>query len=154
VPATKKTVRGYSAEQAAAAKQAGEQFAGRTPEEILDALFPDGMKIGGQPVIPLSVASYTFLEKLRNPITKKDGLAKMKNEQLMELCFVLTHPVSECRELHSGGADAWRDAYWQFGENLAFADMQEIGFKIGAVVAQAMATVMPTQPKKKADAKP
>lgn len=151
----KKTVRGYSAEQAAAAQEAAARSAQTTPPEILDALFPDGTHIGGHRVHPLSVSAYVFLQKRKNPICEEGGLAKMSNEQLLELCFVITHPLSECSEiLAEGGEEAWEEAYMTFGDKIPFHHMEDVGYKVGAVVHQAMATVMPTQPaKKKAAAK-
>lgn len=146
-------VRGYTPEQIEAAVAARNDAAGRTAPCVLDALFPDGARIAGVRVIPLSVASYTLLEKLGNPIIEPGGLTKMSNDHVMELCFVLTRSVSECREVLAGGKDAWEDAYTAFGETIPFEGMAEVGKVVGAVVGKASSTFVPTQPKKKATEK-
>lgn len=144
--------RGYTQEQIDAAIAARDEQAGRTPPCILEALYPDGARIGGCAVVPLTIASYALLEKLGNPVTEPKGLEAMTNDQLMELCYVLTRPVRECREVLADGPEAWEEAYLEFGETLPMEQVVEIGRTIGAVIAQATATFIPTQAKKKATA--
>lgn len=144
----KKTVQkktaSWSDAQIAAAVAAKEKFSNQTPGAVLDALFPDGVEIAGRKVIPLSIASYTFLEKLGNPITEEGGLTSMDNFRLMELCLVLTHPIIELLDIRAEGDDSWEVACYEIGSKVPMEDLQALGFKIGTLVAQATSTVVPT----------
>ncbi|WP_309400581.1 hypothetical protein [Cerasicoccus maritimus] len=144
-PASKST--GWTPEQIAGALEARDKFSQATPGAVLDALYPEGMKIGNRAVIPLTIASYTFLERIGNPITDPaTAKDKMDNLRLMELCFVLTRSVAESREIWAEGTEAWEDAVFAFGENLPLEATQELGFKIGAIIKQATATVINSRP--------
>jgi hypothetical protein len=151
----KTTVRGYSEDQQAAATAAREAFAARTPQAVLDTLFTKGAKIGGRKVIPLSIASHCFLEQLGNPSMQAGGIDKMTNQQLMELCVVLTYPLSELVELVDEMIVGENRREWEKWvmlqcECIPLESMYEIGQIIGAVILQASQTMVATAPKKKA----
>lgn len=162
-PAKKKTVRnkaapkpqGHSEAQAAAGREAMEHFSGRTPQPVLEALFPAGAKIGSKNVIPLTISSYTLLERLGNPITEPNGLEKVDNIQLLELCYILTHPladiINKAEELdaYSKDRELWENMLLIYGADLPLETLQQIGHVVGAVIMQATQTMVATQPKKK-----
>lgn len=146
---------GYSDAQLAAAEQVRQDFANRSPQPVLETLFPEGAEIGGRKVIPLSLSSYTFLERLENPITEPGGLEKMENIQLIELCYVLTRPMRELNESFEElwtqeDRSAWENMLLIYGAEIPAESLQMVGFVVGTVVAQATQTMVATKPKKKA----
>lgn len=151
----KKTVSGHSSQQRKAAAEARAAFATRTPQAVLDTLFPKGATIGGRKVIPLSIASHCFLEQLGNPSVQPGGVEKMNNQQLMELCVVLTHPLTELVELVDEmivgeNRREWEKYCMLQCEGIPFESLIEVGQVIGAVILQASQTMVATEPKKKA----
>ena len=135
--------------------EATEHFTSHTPRPVLETLFPKGAKIGGKKVFPLTLASHCFLEELGNPSMSPGGIDKMTNRQMMELCFVLTHPLGELVDLHDElivGDDRsqWDRAVLLACQDIPLEELQHIGQVIGGVIMQATQTMVPTQPKKKA----
>ena len=127
-----------------------------TPKPVLETLFPKGASIGGRKVIPLTIASHCFLEELGNPAMQPGGCDALSNRQLMELCFVLTHPLAELVEMRDEwiqGDDRsqWNRQIMLACDSIPLEDMTRVGQVIGAVIVQATQTIVPTQPKKKAE---
>jgi len=144
--------RSRPAEDAAATIAA---FAHSTPKPVLDTLFPKGAKIGGKKVLPLTIASHCYLEALGNPAMEPGGISKISNQQLMELCFVLTHPLTELVALSDELIDGDDRTRWErhillHCDGIPFEEMHHIGQVVGAVIMQATQTMVATAPKKKA----
>jgi len=144
--------RSRPAEDAAATIAA---FAHSTPKPVLDTLFPKGAKIGGKKVFPLTLSSHCFLSELGNPAMEPGGIAKMSNEHLMEMCFVLTNPLHELVELKDDLIDGDDRRKWDRHillecNEIPLEEIVSIGEVIGAVITQATQTMVPTAPKKKA----
>lgn len=111
------------------------------------------LEIGGRPVAPFNLASYTFLQRLGNPITEpsdKPVSERLSNFQFMELCFVITHPLAESRKLHRQGANAWEAAVYDFCEVIPLETLADVGYKVGLLIAQAAAVITKTESENKA----
>lgn len=141
----------WSDAQIKAAVDKREELKGKNPEQVIQALFPDGMKIGGEKALPLTLAHYVLLEKINSPFIKGGEIdfSDIPNTDLMNLCYIVTHSAAKTRDLISEGQEAFDAAVFDFCEKIALSELKDVGVVIAGLLYQATSTIIETRDEKK-----
>lgn len=134
-------------EEIKAAEDAQDSLAGTVPDEVVGALLPASLRIGGRPVHPITVTDYLLLKKLNSPLAQAGKtFADCEDEDVLRLCYLVTHTPAECVELLDGGVEDFDAAAMEFGAQIELAQLKSVGEAIGRLIYQATAMGIPTAP--------
>lgn len=139
----------WSKEQLARADKKRKELENKNPQAVLDAFIQKEYKIGGIKTLPLTLAHYVVLEKIKSPFVDKKikDFGKIDNENLMKMCYVITHTAGESRALLAEGEECFMEAVFDFCQNIELKDIAEVGKAVGAAILQASATAIQAQKK-------
>jgi hypothetical protein len=93
---------------------------GRTPKEVLDAFLPKGKKIGGLPLVDLTLGHALFLAQLDHPLSKGRLNGWEPHETGLAL-YAFTRCSKELKtQIHDGSLE---DKLYEFINSLSFGEI-------------------------------
>jgi len=129
----------------------------KNPGKVVDAFAPVGTQPQGCDIKlgEFTAGTVLILQQIGHPIldggeeanSKKTAArktaARMTDEQVMQLVYVLAHPAEESFDLLALGRKAFDRAVLVFAGTLPLNALPELGAKVAAAFARAVSTVMP-----------
>lgn len=140
------TRKGFTAAQAAAAREHGKQ----SPAAILNAFFPDGKTMGEIEIRPVNLAKFMALEKIGSPFADFSDTRATSAEDIARAVVILSLPteteqgLAELRRLASK-PELLSDVAWALANRIPLPDLLQIGKAISSRITEGFATVLPTK---------
>jgi|GEM_PF-4377835 len=138
----------FTPEQIQAVLEANEQARQTTSPDVLEAFYPTHFTVHDIKLLPITLASYMALEKVKSPIInpKKDDQGKRvpaTGDDILKAILILSLPPSQFRKLLKNEQE-FEEAIWSLSEKIPVGEIVAIGEKIIQAINMAFNTAIPT----------
>ena len=122
------------------------------PRQVVDAVYPEKIVIGGVDMLPMTLGTWLFLQKINHPFLKmakhNSGKANIDISlfDVVSLLFVMSHLASECAELHKNGR--FETAVNEFADKIPAAEIPRLPEAIKEYFTKQFETAIPYGQKK------
>jgi len=125
----------------------------KNPKLVVDAFIPDLLAIGEITLRPITAGTTLVLSKINCPLVDEEAIAeakrnkgkfaaKLSNDDVARLVFVLTHPAKESRILLYGGIEKFDAAVYEYLDRVSISDMPKLGGLINEHFERSFSTVI------------
>jgi hypothetical protein len=130
-------------------------MAAKVPKKVVGAFFPEPIHIAtisGERIVlrEFSIASLMFLSRISHPLVMHESSGgdkvTMTNDQTMQLLFVLSRPVDECKAILDNGDDEFETAVLKFADTLPVRQLGAIREAVLRTFLRAWETGLATIP--------
>ena len=125
------------------AKRAKKRSAGGTPKAVLDAFFPETIRVGELALQPMTMAHALCLERLESPVL--DRIQESTLEDAAKAVYVLTLPSDQAMAAVADRA-AFDARFAEFCARIPIAEVKGVAEKLVQQLQAAFATFIPSSP--------
>lgn len=129
----------------------------RNPKKVVDAFTPTGSQpaVEGVRLREFTAGTVLVLQQIAHPLVDGGGGAKggkrgkaaagreMDDMQMMQLVYVLAHPMEDVLDALAQGREAFDRAVVVYASTLPIGALPELGAAVAAAFERAVSTVLP-----------